>query len=338
MRRLPDEPPAAEITPESLYPRRREFLKNAAAFAATERRRRRGASSRSSASPAPRRAAEGRRPAAPDRRPRSRAPRRAPLYTLADPRDAVRGRHHLQQLLRARPRTSPTPRENAGTLKPRPWTVTVEGEVKKPQRPRPRHAPRLVPARGARLPHALRRGLVDGHPLARLPARRRCSSGSSRPRARSTWPSRRCSTPSSCPAQRDAVLAWPYVEGLRIDEAMHPLTLLAVGLYGKALPNQNGAPLRLVVPWKYGFKGIKSIVKIRFTEHAAAQAPGTAAAPRRVRLLREREPRRSTTRAGARRPSGASASSAAAADAAVQRLRRRRWRRCTRAWTCGENF
>ena len=62
------------------------------------------------------------------------------------------------------------------------------------------------------------------------------------------------------------MLEWPYVEGLRIDEAMHPLTILAVGLYGQVLPNQNGAPLRLVVPWKYGFKGIKSIVEIRFTE------------------------------------------------------------------------
>ncbi|HEX7012359.1 MAG TPA: protein-methionine-sulfoxide reductase catalytic subunit MsrP [Steroidobacteraceae bacterium] len=72
--------------------------------------------------------------------------------------------------------------------------------------------------------------------------------------------------PSEMPGQRTRVLEWPYVEGLRIDEAMHPLTLLAVGLYGKALPNQNGAPLRLVVPWKYGFKGIKSIVEIRFTE------------------------------------------------------------------------
>ena len=61
-------------------------------------------------------------------------------------------------------------------------------------------------------------------------------------------------------------MAWPYVEGLRLDEAMHPLTILAVGLYGEVLPNQNGAPLRLVVPWKYGFKGIKSIVKIRFVE------------------------------------------------------------------------
>jgi sulfoxide reductase catalytic subunit YedY len=70
------------------------------------------------------------------------------------------------------------------------------------------------------------------------------------------------------PAQASSLstIDWPYREGLRIDEAMHPLTLMAVGLYGKVLPNQNGAPLRLVVPWKYGFKSIKSIVKIEFTE------------------------------------------------------------------------
>ena len=72
--------------------------------------------------------------------------------------------------------------------------------------------------------------------------------------------------PTQMPGQRSPVLDWPYVEGLRMDEAMHPLTLLAVGLYGKSLLNQNGAPLRLVVPWKYGFKSIKSIVGIRFTE------------------------------------------------------------------------
>jgi methionine sulfoxide reductase catalytic subunit len=68
------------------------------------------------------------------------------------------------------------------------------------------------------------------------------------------------------PGLRFPVLDWPYREGLRLDEAMHPLTLLAVGVYGRTLPNQNGAPLRLVVPWKYGFKGIKSIVRIRLTE------------------------------------------------------------------------
>jgi methionine sulfoxide reductase catalytic subunit len=70
----------------------------------------------------------------------------------------------------------------------------------------------------------------------------------------------------SFPGQREDVLEWPYVEGLRMDEALHPLAILAVGIYGEVLPNQNGAPLRLVVPWKYGFKGAKSIVRIRFVE------------------------------------------------------------------------
>ena len=72
--------------------------------------------------------------------------------------------------------------------------------------------------------------------------------------------------PKQMPGQRSRVLDWPYVEGLRMDEAMHPLTLLVTGVYGKTLPNQNGAPVRLVVPWKYGFKGIKSIVKLSFVE------------------------------------------------------------------------
>lgn len=72
--------------------------------------------------------------------------------------------------------------------------------------------------------------------------------------------------PEQMPGQRRALLDWPYIEGLRMDEAMHPLTLLTVGLYGEVLPNQNGAPIRLVVPWKYGFKSIKSIIKMRFVE------------------------------------------------------------------------
>jgi len=78
--------------------------------------------------------------------------------------------------------------------------------------------------------------------------------------------------PSEMPGQRSrfSTIDWPYIEGLRMDEAMHPLTIMAVGLYGRVLPNQNGAPLRLVVPWKYGFKSIKSIVKIRFLERQPA--------------------------------------------------------------------
>jgi sulfoxide reductase catalytic subunit YedY len=79
------------------------------------------------------------------------------------------------------------------------------------------------------------------------------------------------------PGQTVSVLRWPYVEGLRIDEAMHPLAFIAVGVYGRSLPNQNGAPLRLVVPWKYGFKSIKSIVSIRFVERAPATSWALAA-------------------------------------------------------------
>jgi sulfoxide reductase catalytic subunit YedY len=82
--------------------------------------------------------------------------------------------------------------------------------------------------------------------------------------------------PSEMPGQREPVLEWPYLEGLRMDEAMHPLTILAVGLYGKTLMNQNGAPIRLVVPWKYGFKSIKSIVRIRFVERQPKTAWSTA--------------------------------------------------------------
>lgn len=85
--------------------------------------------------------------------------------------------------------------------------------------------------------------------------------------------------PDEMTGQKRGVLKWPYVEGLRIDEAMHPLTLLAVGLYGNEMPKQNGAPLRLVVPWKYGFKSIKSIVNIRFTEQQPVSA-WTNAAPK----------------------------------------------------------
>lgn len=72
--------------------------------------------------------------------------------------------------------------------------------------------------------------------------------------------------PAQMPGQRYPILEWPYREGLRLDEAMHPLTILATGLYGEPMPNQNGAPIRLVVPWKYGFKSIKSIVRIRLTD------------------------------------------------------------------------
>ncbi len=157
------------------------------------------------------------------------------------------------------------PSRNAGSLRTRPWTVRVEG-------------------------HCRRTGEYDlDDLLGRFPTQERIY----RLRCVEAWsmvipwegfplgdflrwiePTSRAKyvefttllDPEQMPGQRRNVLPWPYVEGLRMDEALHPLTLLATGLYGRPLPNQNGAPIRLVVPWKYGFKSIKSIVRIRLVE------------------------------------------------------------------------
>jgi methionine sulfoxide reductase catalytic subunit len=143
----------------------------------------------------------------------------------------------------------------------RPWTVSVEGMVHKPREFDLDEVLRLGPLEE----RVYRMRCVEGWsmviPWAGLPLSRLLDRvepmGSVRYVAFQTL-----LDPSRLPGQRGTVLNWPYVEGLRMDEAMHPLTLLAAGLYGRELPAQNGAPLRLVVPWKYGFKGIKSIVKI----------------------------------------------------------------------------
>ncbi|HEB92686.1 MAG TPA: protein-methionine-sulfoxide reductase catalytic subunit MsrP [Gammaproteobacteria bacterium] len=157
------------------------------------------------------------------------------------------------------------PAKHAHTLRTEPWTVRVEGEVEKPA---DYHLEDLI--KSAQLEERIYRlrcveawSMVIpwvGIPLADLIKR-------FKPVSRAKFVEfTTLHDPEQMPGQRRAVLDWPYVEGLRMDEAMHPLTILAVGLYGKILPNQNGAPIRLVVPWKYGFKSIKSIVKIRFTE------------------------------------------------------------------------
>jgi methionine sulfoxide reductase catalytic subunit len=157
------------------------------------------------------------------------------------------------------------PSERSGKFRPRPWSVVVAGDCERPGRytledllrPHPLeervYRLRCVEAWSMVVPWV-------GFPLADL--LRRFGPGS-----RAKYVAfKTVHRPTEMPGQRFPVLKWPYVEGLRIDEAMHPLTFVAVGLYGRELPNQNGAPLRLVVPWKYGFKGIKSIVEIRFTE------------------------------------------------------------------------
>ena len=157
------------------------------------------------------------------------------------------------------------PARNAGTLRPRPWTVTVDGEVKRPLTLDVDALWRLFPLeeRLYRLRCVEAWSMVVpwlGFPLADLLRRVEPTS-----KARFvTFTTLK--DPGQLPGQRSAVLDWPYQEGLRLDEALHPLALLAVGLYGRVLPGQNGAPLRLVVPWKYGFKSAKSIVRISLTE------------------------------------------------------------------------
>lgn len=157
------------------------------------------------------------------------------------------------------------PARLAASLKPRPWQVAIDGEVAKPgvyevddlirQHALQERVYRLrcVEAWSMVIPWV-------GIPLSEVLKRVEPNSRAKYVRFETLL------DPQQFPGQRRRVLDWPYVEGLRIDEALHPLTLLAVGLYGEVLPNQNGAPIRLVVPWKYGFKSIKSIVKISLTE------------------------------------------------------------------------
>jgi sulfoxide reductase catalytic subunit YedY len=158
------------------------------------------------------------------------------------------------------------PSKNSGSFKPLPWSVTVDGECAKPG-------------------NYMLDDIVRPHPLQERVYRMRCVEGWSmvipwvgfplgdllkrfQPNGNANFVEfTSVLRPDEMSGQRrrfPAILPWPYKEGLRMDEATHPLTILAIGLYGETLPNQNGAPLRLVVPWKYGFKGIKSIVRISF--------------------------------------------------------------------------
>jgi len=159
------------------------------------------------------------------------------------------------------------PAANAGSLRLEPWTVHIEGECRKPG---------AYTLEDILKPHTLEDRIYRfrcveawsmvipwlGFSLADL-IRRFEPTSKARFIEFTTL-----QDAAQMPGQRTRNLRWPYVEGLRIDEAMHPLALMAVGVYGRSLPPQNGAPLRLIVPWKYGFKSIKSIVRIRFVENA----------------------------------------------------------------------
>jgi sulfoxide reductase catalytic subunit YedY len=157
------------------------------------------------------------------------------------------------------------PAKHAGALKPRPWSVKVEGECAKPGTYNIEDILKWFPLeeRIYRLRCVEAWSMVIpwiGFPLGDFVKRME-------PTAKAKYVEFRTLVDyGQMPGQREPALQWPYREGLRMDEAMHPLAILAVGLYGEVLPNQNGAPIRLVVPWKYGFKGIKSIVSVRFGE------------------------------------------------------------------------
>jgi sulfoxide reductase catalytic subunit YedY len=238
--------PAAEITDETVYHDRRRLL---AAFAAMPAL---GLSGCSDAAPPP------------------------PAKTVVTPAQARAGFRTTEELTRFEDVTTynnfyefgtgkADPSRARKTLRTSPWTVLVGGECAKP---------------GRLSLDDLLRGMKPEERIYRL----RCVEGWSMvipwlgvPLAsvlRRFEPTSKAKyvafvtlgDASQMPGIRDRVLDWPYREGLRIDEAMHPLAFLATGLYGKALPQQNGAPLRLLVPWKYGFKGIKSIVRIEFVE------------------------------------------------------------------------
>ncbi|MCU0649890.1 MAG: protein-methionine-sulfoxide reductase catalytic subunit MsrP [Gemmatimonadaceae bacterium] len=229
--RRPDDIAASEITPESLYLSRRAFMGAAGAVALA------------TASPGA-----------------ARALGVQPKDEITPEEDATSYNNFYEFGL-----DKEEPKELAKNFKTRPWTVQVDGLVKKPAayalddllkglavmdrtyRHRCVEAwSMVIPWRGVALKDILAK--VEPLPSAKYVELTTLLD------------------PTQMPGQRRGTLNWPYREGLRLDEAMHPLTLLATGMYGKTIPNQNGAPLRLVTPWKYGFKGVKSIVRIRLTE------------------------------------------------------------------------
>jgi methionine sulfoxide reductase catalytic subunit len=246
-------PAGSEITPRAVYERRRRFLRALAAGSA-------GAAL----------AAWAGRDAF------AQAARPGRLAVLAGARSAVPGALTMELPTPYADVTSynnfyefgtdkSDPARRAGSLHAQPWTVAVEGEVRKPTVYGIDELLRLAPMeeRVYRLRCVEGWSMVIpwvGYSLAEL-VRRVEPTGNAKFVEFVTLADR-----AQMPGIGSSVLDWPYTEGLRLDEAMHPLALLAFGLYGEVLPNQNGAPVRMVVPWKYGFKSAKSIVRIRFTD------------------------------------------------------------------------
>ncbi|MBB5216759.1 protein-methionine-sulfoxide reductase catalytic subunit MsrP [Parapusillimonas granuli] len=249
----------SEITPESVWRSRREWLRQMGM----------GAVALGAASvPGLPRAATQEKPALPA------TPN--PQYWLSEkptPETDVTGYNNFYEFGTGKA----DPRDRSGRFQTRPWTVAVEGEVAKPRSFDIDDLLKLAPMeeRIYRLRCVEAWSMVipwTGYSLSVLLNR-------VQPTSKAKFVEFTTATqPESMPGLRSRILDWPYVEGLRIDEAMHPLTMLVFGVYGKVLPNQNGAPLRVAIPWKYGFKSGKSIVRIRLLEEAP-QTSWVKAAP-----------------------------------------------------------
>ena len=336
MDKLPPEPPSAEVTPEQTYLRRRELVKKAALFTITGGAWGAGLvalSSRGTADPPPA------PPAIPDT-PGSDNPWRSVLQpSRFDTKEAttefgdITTYNNYYELGLSKS----APAQHAGSLKTRPWHVRIEGEIEHPQTVDIDRLLRWFPPRAAHLPHALRGGMVDGHPLDRLSPRRslikRLEPHLASQVRRLQDPARsgataRARKPTFCPGR-----TWRACASTR-----RPIRsrCMAVGLYGAPLLGQNGAPLRLVVPWKYGFKGIKSIVRHRAHRAAAGHHLERWPSPR-VRLLRQRESR---GRSPALEPGERAAHrrDRAHPHADVQRLRRARGAAVRAAWIWSRSF
>ena len=237
---------SSEITPEEVYLNRRTFMKTSALGVV-------GASVAGVALTPADVAAQG-----------LRNVRKSPLSTTETPNsyDHITSFNNFYEFDSG---AGDGPKRLSGRFRPSPWKIAIEGEVAKPAS----YAiedfikPHVLEERIYRLRCVEAWSLVIpwvGIPLADVIKRVEPSSKARFVEFYTLY------DVGQFPQQRTNALEWPYIEGLRLDEAMHPLTILAVGLYGQVLPNQNGAPIRLVVPWKYGFKSIKSIVKLRFVE------------------------------------------------------------------------
>jgi sulfoxide reductase catalytic subunit YedY len=244
---------SSDITAHGLYLRRRDFLSSGAAAAAGLTIALAGCKSRASATP----------PAAGSNEPPLPGVKQGPYGTTEPPTPFgdITSYNNFYEL----GTDKSDPAKNAGTLRTRPWTVAFEGEIAKPQVIDIDTLLKLFPLeeRIYRLRCVEGWSMVIpwvGFPLGALIQRLQ-------PTSRAKYVAfTTLLAPDQLPGQKTSALDWPYVEGLRLDEAMHPLTILAVGLYGKTIPRQDGAPVRLIVPWKYGFKSIKSIVNVRFVE------------------------------------------------------------------------